>query len=388
MEKQSSKLVRALENLVLVVILLVLVQTFLEDYSIVAGFSPTLIKAIKLAALFFDLFFTIEFFIRLFNAAGKGRAKNYFVQKNGWIDLIASVPLLLLVSGPYFVQTVFQINFNIGNEAFFLIGLIKLIKAIRVTRILRLLRVLKIFGKIKNVESVMAQRHISVISTIVVLTIILFMFVTATLQRLNLVSSSTHTIENHEKSLTLAINEMNNVLEKDQFLSAVYANAAVQENILMIKYGGEKIYLKKQFSEKDIEKLMSDIEEGAVVDRSLANSGILIYYSRENLVKMSALENLSNFFLILVVLFMIVIIYTRHFAQTVTDPIFVMRNGFEQRDYTLAVKIPENYQDDDIFQLANDYNTRWLPAKMRKLNELKNKTSLLSLKDVFGGSGE
>ena len=49
-----------------------------------------------------------------------------------------------------------------------ILNVLKVVKAVRIARILRLLRVLKIFKQIKNAESVMAQRHVSKITTMAV----------------------------------------------------------------------------------------------------------------------------------------------------------------------------------------------------------------------------
>ena len=40
-------------------------------------------------------------------------------------------------------------------------------------------------------------------------------------------------------------------------------------------------------------------------------------------------------------------------------------------------------ENDDIFLLANDYNNKWLPAKMKKINEVKDNNSKLKLSDVI-----
>ena len=88
------------ENIVIVVIFLVLVQTFVEDLAILLGWSWHVRKILIFAGLGFDIFFTVEFLTRLFFAISEGRAKHYFLYERGWIDFLASVPLLMLNSGP------------------------------------------------------------------------------------------------------------------------------------------------------------------------------------------------------------------------------------------------------------------------------------------------
>ncbi|MEW5815433.1 MAG: hypothetical protein AB1798_08590, partial [Spirochaetota bacterium] len=56
------------ESLVVVVILLVLVQTFLEDFSTLAVWSWEVRKILVITGFAFDLFFTLEFLGRLYFA--------------------------------------------------------------------------------------------------------------------------------------------------------------------------------------------------------------------------------------------------------------------------------------------------------------------------------
>lgn len=89
-----------LENIVVVAILLVLVQTFLEDYAVIAGWSWDIRRVLLFTGFGFDLFFTVEFLTRLYVSFVNRRAGRYFWHERGWIDLLASIPLLLLNSGP------------------------------------------------------------------------------------------------------------------------------------------------------------------------------------------------------------------------------------------------------------------------------------------------
>ena len=81
-------------------ILLVLIQTFVEDLAVLLGWSWTVRKILIFSGFGFDLFFSLEFITRYFSALRKGKAVKYMFQERGWVDLIASLPLLFLSSGP------------------------------------------------------------------------------------------------------------------------------------------------------------------------------------------------------------------------------------------------------------------------------------------------
>ena len=66
---------------------------------------------------------------------------------------------------------------------------------------------------------------------------------------------------------------------------------------------------------------------------------------------------------------MFLVYYSPHFAITVSDPIHVMRRGFEEPSYNLEVRVPDQYIDDDIFKLAKLYNEVYLPMKDRTTAE-------------------
>jgi hypothetical protein len=160
------------ENLIFVAIILVVVQTFIEDYAVVAGWSVHIRNMLLVSGLVFDVIFTIEFAVRSFFAAREDSVVNYWRYRRGWVDFLSSVPLLLLNSGP----AVYLLYFGDGLGVAAGVGvlnILKVVKAVRVTRILRLVRLLKIFGRIHNADSIMAQFHTATIATTAVFSIIL-----------------------------------------------------------------------------------------------------------------------------------------------------------------------------------------------------------------------
>ncbi len=98
----QSKMKNLVESIVVLAIFAVLIQTFLEDYAVLASWSWSTRRILIFTGLGFDLFFSIEFLIRFFTAAFKKEGGKYFMEGKGWIDFLASIPLLVLNSGPAF----------------------------------------------------------------------------------------------------------------------------------------------------------------------------------------------------------------------------------------------------------------------------------------------
>lgn len=381
MDKKTAGFISFLEGFVTLMILLVLVQTFLEDFMIITSSSYRSVHLIKISAVFFDLFFTIEFFTRLFSAAAKKKTASYFISGGGWIDLIASLPLLLLVSGPYFLLSFTDLGI-VSMSALSSMSMIKLIKAVRVARILRLLRILKLFGSIKNTNSIMAQRHINYILSMIIIVIITYSFSSTLLKQLNFTSSPEAFIKNELSRTTemigLALSDEN--VNIDNFLKTINS-----DDIIFINKNGKLIHQTKNYSSYDLAYMLKHNNSNIIEITPISDTSISVTYYTKEIIISDSTNTLYNFILIIILVGIFLTLYLGHFAQTVTDPIFIMRNGFEKMSYTLAVKIPEKYADDDIFKLSDDYNKRWLPAKIRKLEEKSNNTTTkLSLDDVFG----
>jgi hypothetical protein len=389
MDNKKPLVVTLLENFTLVMIVLVLIQTFLEDLSVYLGWSIAIRDQLRIGGFFFDLFFTFEFLTRLIISISKKSGKKYLIHGNGWIDLLASVPLLLFVSGPFFISKLAPLD-DISVGLLNVFGLLKMIKAIRVTRILRFLRVLKIFGKFKNVRSKMAQRHVSTILTMSIMTIIVFYSTIQILQedQIGILQSAASVQRKRESDLNMNFSRMYGMLSDKDYRNTLQKTAKFYPEIAAISYKGDLLYEFTKLSSSEVLELVSMGSEEIYIEKGAANGHLNITYYRGQVMKQEAFANLLQFGLIIALLLVILILYTAHFALTVSDPIFVMRMGFEKKDYTLAVKIPESYKNDDVFLLASDYNDRWLPAKMRTLAGQEKTTSVLTMESVFGGDDQ
>ncbi len=381
MDKKNNSIIAFLEGLTTLMIILVLIQTFLEDFSILIGGSYQAVHMIKLSAFIFDLYFTIEFFSRLLSAMKKKEASIYFLKRSGWIDFLASIPLLLLVSGPYLLVSVMDLE-TAGITSLTTFSMIKLIKAVRVARILRLLRVLKIFGTIKNTDSKMAQRHVNYILTMIILIVISYSFASNLLQSLNFTDSPSSEVLKEYQRTTETIGLL---FEKNDTVDATIKSiTADYPEILSIQLKQKEIYKTNKYTDYELHYIVKHDTDIISAITPKSNPDVTFNYYSHSFRVFESTNTVYNFVLIILLVLAILLIYTRHFALTISDPIFVMRNGFEKLNYTLAVKIPDSYSEDDIFKLSDDFNKKWLPAKVRKLEEKNNVTSKLSLDDVFG----
>lgn len=276
----AKKFWKLIDNLLLIIIFVSIIQIIVGDFAVIGRWSERFSWGngfdigMIIAGFAFDAIFTLEFMVRAIVAVQNRDFKNYFFYRKGWIDLIASLPLLLLISAPSFY--VYMTTGEVAGVSRMMIGNLKIIKAIRVTRILRLLRTLKIFGKIENVFSKMSQHHVTTIASMVV-TVSIFTFMIISLTGL-------------------------------------------------LNYGN--------ISEAEL----------AIVE---------------------ARVSLAFTFVILANVIFIVIFYSKHFAQNVSDPIYVMKRGMLEDGYNFTAKIKPQFGEEEVFELAKAYNSLWLPMKVR-----------------------
>ena len=176
-----SKAAAVLENVVIVAIVLVLVQTFIQELASLYGWTWEARRLLIFIGFGFDLFFTLEFLVRLYFAVLARRGKQYFLLERGWLDFIVSIPLLLLISGPA-VLAIAAGGVSVAGFG----GMVNVLSGVKAIRIARILRVLKIFRHMKSPESPMLQRHVATLATmtttIIVTVSVVFSFVAAAIE--------------------------------------------------------------------------------------------------------------------------------------------------------------------------------------------------------------
>jgi hypothetical protein len=348
-EKKSTEII---ESIVVTVIILVLFQTFIEDLAILAGWSWPVRKILVFTGVFFDVFFTIEFLVRLYNAVFSGRVREYLINERGWIDFLASIPLLILNSGPNALSVI------AGEAAVISMGgilnILKVVKAIRIARILRLLRVLKIFKQIKYADSVMAQRHIAKITAITITAVVFTLFFFALVSGMFGIPSAGTTFDQLNARTAESY-----VSEKSIDLEAL---TVMNENILIVKKNGETIYTR--FDNDQYRQWFSPQDYDYIL---IGDYGF--FFDLRPINRLLARENVTSFCIVIVLVLCFLFYYSPHFAITITDPIHVMRRGLEEGQYNLEVRVPSEFADDDVFKLAVGYNEIFLPIKARNSGE-------------------
>ncbi len=367
------------ENFIIGAIIFALVITVLDEFATVYEFTVSARNSILVASFATDLLFTIEFAARLIVTRRHNAARHYMVHQRGWIDLISSVPLMLLSSGPEALLMLNPDLFGHGAGLGFMSS-IKIVKAVRVSRILRLLRLLKIMGKIQNTDSQMANRHIAVISTIATISFIVvysFMAFTGTMgfhdiERQNdafyknlatniqaVANESVGTPEaKQNKARDMLSNLMLNIDSSQSGIAQVY----FQNSLLLSNFTAE--YLQTHFRYDD-SRATADKFHGDGHVHVVTHGDVLIFVNTWPIQKEKARVNIMVFFGICAILLSFMFVYSRHLVQNVTDVVHVMQKGVTDNNFNLEVSIREDFASDEIFQLARSYNEILLPEKMK-----------------------
>jgi len=362
-----------IETMIFAVIVLVLIQTFLEDFAVLAGWAWAPRKILVITGFFFDLFFTLEFLIRLYYALARREGKLYMLHQKGWVDLVASVPLLMFNSGPA-VLAVAGGTLGIAGMGG-LLNVLKVVKVVRIARVLRLLRVLKVFKQIKFVDSQMAQRHIArIVSTLVTALILPVMVLSFVFSMISVGDLA----DQHKKRADSLV-----AFLESQEPAVVWDYCQHEKSFLVVRNQGKVVF--SRYDDADYSRYFGP------TDYEYRSSGDYeLFLDNRGLEKQQARENLTIFVIVVFVIFVFLVFYSSHFAMTVTDPITIMMKGMLESSYNLEVKIPSLYAKDDVYRLARSYNDAFLPMKARDAMDSDEMVDLQvdDLDSLFEGMGE
>lgn len=364
------KITRIAEGFVTAAIVFVLLQTFIEDILIIIP-TPWSIRQIFIFTGFgFDLLFTLEFLIRGWSAFNACKLKKYMLYENGWVDFVASVPLLMLSSAPTLISHLNGISFG-GAGA--LIGMLKIVKAVRIARVLRLLRLLRLFQRIRFANAEMVQRHTVRIVTIIATTFIVFNMMLGTFFTFFHISDAKHILQKEQQGIQeyLSRNRGTPGASNEMLMDIAITN----QSIMRIDADGKTAYTRNSN-----EYVRTYFGLGDYIVYNLDK--YIVWFDVTPLAVSDAMVNLTIFLSTLAVILMILISYSPHFAVTVSDPVIIMMKGMKEKSYNHEVKISKNFSEDEIFQLANLYNEEYLPMKERNNTENLD-ISLNDIKDIL-----
>ncbi len=372
-----------IENIIIVFIILVVIQTILDDLSTMLHWPHKVVGVIIIAGFAFDLFFSLEFGARSIISARRGQFMGYIKHQRGWIDLLSSVPLLVLVSGPALYILL------VGNPeeggAFAFLSVLKTIKAIRVARILRLLRIIKLFGKIQNTNSVMTGRQVGTISTIAVVSLIMVLIVVEFVPGLR-IGNHTDYFKEKQDRLSALFNAGDGIPGPTEAWLKGYLESNPDQSRYILRVTNRDG--KTIFKSPDIEELRWTAypkkKDGShLIDMGNGFKAEISHFPAD---QEHSRMNLLILIGILVLVGSMMTIYTGIFARQVADPVFIMDKGLRDMDYNLEVKLDTSHADDEVFRLAKAYNVRWLPLKNQIANYRKNtqeEKSILSVDDIL-----
>lgn len=368
------------ENVIILAIIAVVALTIVEDVAIMQHWSVQAMFWITAITFCFDTFFSIEFTSRSIITSRRGEFRKYFLGERGWVDLLSSLPLMLLVSGPTLLFYILN-DPDTETATYGFLSVLKTAKAIRVTRILRLLRILKIFGKIQNTDSIMTNRHVASVTSISVIALVIVLVIAQFFPFFHFGDQRVH--------LQKRVAELTAVFENPVEDSAAVEVHNKEWLLRFLKYPGnaDVIWVRspdgKMFYESDDKPHLLWTKYRRDVDIGGGYTARLSYFKAD---AEHAKQNLFVLLLIIGIILAMMFVYTGIFAREVADPIFIMDKGLRHWEYNLEVKLHEFYGSDEVFQLARAYNTRWLPLKNQiraYRKEKEGEKSVLSVDDLF-----
>lgn len=141
-------------------IVLALAAAVAEDAVGAAGGPWAFRKALGLANAVIDSVFVLQFAMSLALALSDDRTLDYLARRQGWIDGLSSLPLLIFVSGPFAFAA--AEGFLSETSAYGLsLATTGILGPLRALRSLRLLSFIRLLSRIKGFDSRSTRRHVA-----------------------------------------------------------------------------------------------------------------------------------------------------------------------------------------------------------------------------------
>ncbi|TVQ34979.1 MAG: hypothetical protein EA384_16865 [Spirochaetaceae bacterium] len=150
------------EGIIIVAVVLVVVHFCAEELAVILRVAWQQRIILLYIGLGLDIVFTIDFLVRSYFALLRGAMGRYFFAGRGWIDLLASIPLLVLVSGPAMLAVAAGSATVAGFSR--VANVIEIARAIRTGRVLRLLRLVKLVPHRRDREAAEATSRAATVA--------------------------------------------------------------------------------------------------------------------------------------------------------------------------------------------------------------------------------
>ncbi len=339
------------ENFFLVIIIFSIIQLFLEEFAAIGNWLVSTRHILIYIGFAFDLIFTIEFIIRLIVSSKKGSIGIYLKYQRGWIDFLASVPILIFYSGPmvYYISKIVQVTMVSQLVTFKTLKLIRIIRIIRISRILRLLRILKIFGKISKSAANMVKHHVATVATTALSSLIIGLFLIHLLFSLlgwpGLEFFGMQRSKQYSKMIDKAVvlaGQFN--IEINQSLNLMFAT---DKRVLNLTHNQQDIIKKYELDE-----MLSryDLNDLMVIEKDT----ISLWFEVSDINKYIAKTNIEIFLLVLFILAGILFFYSRHFVRYIALPLDAVGQKITDPSYSPKLDIKEAYKEDEVYQILNN----------------------------------
>jgi hypothetical protein len=347
---EKSYLGSFFEGLFFILILLVILETYAEELFAFMDYGVVWRNRLLFAGFGFDLVFTVEFITRLGRARARRGAGVYFLKEFGFVDLLSSIPLLLLVSAPLLLMSYFP-----GSSKFFAslgaLSFLKAVKIVRVARTLRFLRTLKLFGKTRP-RYIMTSRYVSRVLVIVIAVMILTLIGFSFLDGGKVIQSRSletqRLVENYIKS------------EETPRFDLVLSGS---DSVLFIEREREVLYQGIDREEFDRRFFDDDFSTSSI-------NGYEVTFSTRDRTRLHAFINLLVYTMIVATIIAVSILFRGFFNKHISNSVGVMLKGFKTQAYSTPVRVRKQAYDLEIYQLADQYNRKWLSVK-RRIVEIK-----------------
>ncbi|MDD5067254.1 MAG: hypothetical protein PHF84_09425 [bacterium] len=350
-------------RIILAVTVIAVIQTFLDDYSQYVH-SPVFWRNLFLFTnLFIDLIFSLEFILKTASAIKNKQGKSYFLSPAAGINFLASLALLFLNSGP---SVLLLLTGKLTLAAGWLM---------RFTHILKLSRILKLIEVFPLSRARMTRKHVRIILHSTALVLLLFFIFTSFLRVQEIKGLITQRSRHYERTL-YSIENMH--MTMDIPLQTLLFKILSNDNyVLKLTYADFLVF--------------SSLPPGKTAQTVFYNDSFILARAEYKLSlslmdinQMEANHHLQYFMIMLILVLVILLNYSRYFDRNVSQVLAIVTRGIREKEDMSMVRTEILTGQDEMADLARTYNEHFLPAKQRQgsAEELK-KRNVFTKEDLL-----